>query len=144
MKKRCGFPYSMAVGLIVGLIGGLVFILDSLRRTGGKPTTQPQKSKVFQVPDSEAEETPPETSVEKEDLTRLYGIGEKTTQVLARVGIVTYAQLAKVSPEDIKVLLVESGNRITNPATWPAQAALAAKGDWEGLQQLVESLANRP
>lgn len=143
MKKRCGFPYALALGLIAGLIGGLVFILDTLRRMSGKSVPVPQKSKAFQIPDSETEETQPEAPVEKDDLTRLFGIGEKTAQVLAGVGIVTYAQLAKVSGEDIKVLLVESGNRITNPATWPSQAALAAKGDWEGLQQLIESL-NRP
>ena len=64
-------------------------------------------------------------------------IHDRIEKVLAQVGIVTYAQLAKVSAQDIKTLLVESGNRITNPDNWPQQAGFAARGDWEGLANFL-------
>lgn len=141
MKKRCCFPYGLAVGLIVILAGQLFLILRAIRFS--RPTVQPQDEplKDFLVPDTDADVPAEFTKFTPDDLTRLHGIGEKTAQVLAQVGIVTYVQLAKVSAEDLKTLLVEAGNRITNPATWPEQAALAARGDWDGLQKFIENSA---
>lgn len=139
MKKRYCFPYGLAVGLIVILAGQLLLILRAIRISRSTVQPQPEPLKDFLVPDTDTDEPVEFTRLIPDDLTRLHGIGEKTAQVLAQVGIVTYGQLAKVSAEDLKTLLVEAGSRITNPATWPEQAALAARGDWDGLQKFVEN-----
>ena len=54
----------------------------------------------------------------------------------------TFAKVAASTPEDIKAILEAAGPRyqVHNPKTWPTQAALAAKGDWDGLKKLQDEL----
>ena len=75
-----------------------------------------------------------------DDLKKIEGIGPRSAQALEAAGITTFAKLAKMKPEKIQVLLKEAGVRIGFPDTWPEQAVLAAKGDWDGLAQLQETL----
>jgi large subunit ribosomal protein L21 len=96
-----------------------------------------EKPQDFLLPETSEEIDHQAPQLTPDDLTRLHGVGEKSAAVLAQVGIVTYAQLAKVSAQDVKTLLVESGNRITNPDNWPQQAGFAARGDWEGLANFL-------
>lgn len=73
----------------------------------------------------------------KDDLKKLEGIGPKIEQVLNTAGIQNYDQLAAMSPDAIKPLLDAAGNqfKMHDPKSWPYQAELAAKGEWDRLQE---------
>jgi len=78
-----------------------------------------------------------------DDLKRIEGIGPKISSVLQEAGIMTFAQLAAATPEQLAGIL-ESADprllRLADPATWPEQAALAASGEWEALEALHDTL----
>ena len=78
----------------------------------------------------------------QDDFTQIEGIGPKIEQVLADAGIITFAQLAATSAPRLREILTAAGSRyrITDPTTWPDQAALAAAGDWAGFNDLVGKL----
>lgn len=77
-----------------------------------------------------------------DDLTRIEGIGPKVEQVLAAAGITTFAQLAATPIAQLRAILDAAGSRyrISDPTTWPDQAALAAAGDWASFNELVSKL----
>ena len=77
---------------------------------------------------------------EPEDLSRIEGIGPKIDSVLKDAGISTYSQLAETEGSQLQAILKEAGLTRFNPETWPEQASLAAKSDWEGLSALQEKL----
>jgi predicted flap endonuclease-1-like 5' DNA nuclease len=79
---------------------------------------------------------------EKEDLTLIEGIGEKTAAVLNEKGIQNYLQLANCSSETLDDILKESfpNYRVFNTLTWPEQALLAHSGKWEELKILQDKL----
>jgi predicted flap endonuclease-1-like 5' DNA nuclease/uncharacterized membrane protein len=71
-----------------------------------------------------------------DDLTQLVGIGPKASAALAAAGITTYTALAELNEPQLRRAL--HGADMTPPAnvgTWPMQASLAAKGDWQGLMR---------
>ena len=85
----------------------------------------------------------PVVEVKPDDLIIIEGIGPRISGILKSHGVKTFAQVAGMQPEEIKAILVsvdERLGRISDPTTWPEQAALAAKGDLEGLQKLQDSL----
>ena len=109
----------------------------------------PVAEAVVEMPVAEApsEEAAVETAVVKksakgDDLKKIEGIGPKIEQLLHEAGITTFAQLAETSPDLIKVILDNAGPRfaIHNPATWTAQAALAAEGKWDELKTWQDEL----
>ncbi|MFN3786014.1 MAG: hypothetical protein ACK4RS_04155, partial [Thiothrix sp.] len=73
----------------------------------------------------------------KDDLKKLEGIGPKLEKILNAAGIQRYTQLAAMTPDEIRPLLEAAGNqfRMHDPQSWPYQAELAAKGDWERLRE---------
>jgi predicted flap endonuclease-1-like 5' DNA nuclease len=73
----------------------------------------------------------------KDDLKKLEGIGPKLEQVLNAVGIQNFEQLAGMTAEQIKPILDAAGNqfRMHDPKSWPYQAELAQKGEWERLKE---------
>jgi large subunit ribosomal protein L17 len=75
-----------------------------------------------------------------DDLTELEGIGPKVAQVLAGIGIFTFESLAKTDYDKVKIALDAAGYKYMDPSGWIEQAALAAKGDTEGLKKLQDSL----
>jgi large subunit ribosomal protein L17 len=75
-----------------------------------------------------------------DDLTRIEGIGPKVAKVLNAAGITTFQQLARAEAADVQKELNEAGLQMMNPEGWIEQASLAAKGDWEGLEQLQREL----
>jgi predicted flap endonuclease-1-like 5' DNA nuclease len=75
-----------------------------------------------------------------DDLTELEGIGPKVAQVLAGIGISTFESLAQADYSVVKTALDSAGYKYMDPAGWIEQAALAAKGDVEGLKKLQDSL----
>lgn len=78
--------------------------------------------------------------IEPDDLKKIEGIGPKISGILAEKGILTFAQLAKHTEDDLKAILDEANIRIANPSTWAEQAMLAADGNWEGLEALQDQL----
>jgi predicted flap endonuclease-1-like 5' DNA nuclease len=77
-----------------------------------------------------------------DDLIKIEGIGPKVAQVLAEAGITTFQQLADTPVERLREILSAAGSRyrLTDPATWPQQASLAAAGDWPAFTTLTAQL----
>jgi hypothetical protein len=75
-----------------------------------------------------------------DDLTRIEGIGPRVAKVLNEAGITTFEALARANPAEIQKTLNEAGLQMMNPEGWIEQAALAAKGDWEGFERLQGEL----
>jgi len=91
----------------------------------------------------ELESQAPEPPADPDDLKRIEGIGPKLSSVLQEAGIVTFAQLADATPEQLTDILEAADPRLlrlAHPASWPEQAALAAAGEWEALEALQGTL----
>ena len=82
----------------------------------------------------------PSVQVEADDLVKIEGIGPKAAQALDNAGIVTFAQLAESSVEDVLKILSDAGLKSMNPETWMEQAQLAANGDWDAFEKLKAEL----
>jgi len=82
----------------------------------------------------------------KDDLRKIEGIGPKIQELLNNAGITTFKALSKKSRDAIKKLLMEAGPqfRMHEPESWPQQAKLASKGDWDALKEYQEFLRNGP
>jgi predicted flap endonuclease-1-like 5' DNA nuclease len=82
------------------------------------------------------------TAAEPDDLRRIEGIGPKVSAALVAMGITTFAQLAQADPARLEADLKAAGVRVItgSSTTWPEQAALAARGDWAGLEALQGQL----
>jgi predicted flap endonuclease-1-like 5' DNA nuclease len=77
-----------------------------------------------------------------DDLTKIEGIGPKIAELLKTAGIVTFADLSNAKTATLKGILDAAGKRyqMHDPATWPQQAGLAAKGEWAKLEKLQGEL----
>ena len=74
-----------------------------------------------------------------DDLTQLVGIGPKAASALTAAGIATYAALSEANEPQIRRALHDADMTPPgNVSTWPMQASLASKGDWQGLMKLNE------
>ena len=87
-----------------------------------------------------AEEPRPAVVTEPDDLKVIEGIGPKIAGLLNKSGIVTFTQLASTKVIILESILKEANLRISNPSTWPDQAALAAEDKWDELQKLQDEL----
>lgn len=81
----------------------------------------------------------------RDDLKKIWGIGPKIEQVLNENGIYLFAQLASVPADRITEILRRAGSRFQMSTgklheSWPEQARLADKGDWEAFQTLHDTL----
>ncbi len=103
-------------------------------------------AEVASAPEREPEPEPAvvaEAQPSVDDLEIVEGIGPKIAAVLREAGITTFAQLASLEPERLRQILADRDPkllRITDPATWPEQARLAAGGEWEALTRLQDEL----
>ncbi len=70
-----------------------------------------------------------------DNLEVIEGIGPKTQTLLNDNGIITWAQLADKSPEELQVILEKGGKsyKMHDPKSWPKQARLADDNKWEDL-----------
>ena len=81
------------------------------------------------------------TSHGEDDLRKIEGIGPKIEAALKAAGIHTFEELAAKSPDELRAILDNAGfTRINDPETWPEQAALAAKGEWDKLEAFQSTL----
>ena len=79
---------------------------------------------------------------QKDDLTKVEGIGPKAAEALARAGVDTFEKLSKKSIEEIHTILVEASKTLAHldPQTWAQQARLAADGKWDELKKWQDEL----
>ena len=77
-----------------------------------------------------------------DDLKIVEGIGPKIAELLNDAGIGTWAQLAVTSPYQLREILEAGGPQynVAVPDSWPHQADLADKEDWDGLKKLQDEL----
>lgn len=101
-------------------------------RGGGQPEVVHEPT----VHHAEVHEEP----VTPDDLVRLEGIGPRVARVLNEAGITTFAGLAAASAADLQKILSAAGLQMMNAEGWIEQAALAARGDWDGLQKIQNEL----
>ncbi len=82
------------------------------------------------------------TPEKPDNLRKIEGIGPKVAQLLNEAGILTSEQLAQTESDRLRTILEEAGGvfKAMDPASWPEQAGLAAKGDWEALKILQDQL----
>jgi F-type H+-transporting ATPase subunit gamma len=79
--------------------------------------------------------------VASDDLTKLEGIGPKIAAALKAAGYNTFLKIAEANETELRVTLERAGIKfVPAAATWPHQAALAARGAWNELKQLQDSL----
>ena len=82
-----------------------------------------------------------DAQAEPDNLTKINGIGAVFETMLNDAGIRSYATLARASVEELEAIIEASGrSRPGRLETWPQQAELAAKGDWDGLKRFVDQL----
>ncbi len=91
--------------------------------------------------DSDATVDEPDASAQPDDLTKINGIGAVFQTVLNNAGVTTFADVANATVEELEAIIEASGrSRPGRIETWIAQAELAAKGDWDGLQRFKDAM----
>ena len=85
---------------------------------------------------------PKQKDAQADDLTKIEGIGPKISELLNNAGISTFVILAGTTADKIKSVLEEAGSRYKShdPTTWPAQAEMAAAGEWDKLKAWQDEL----
>lgn len=143
--KRSRFWWGIKLGAVLAF--GIWWWLENHPETWEtlkemlKPVLKFDKTPEPQITiDQEGSKGLVEIAAEPQDLRVIEGLGPKSEQVLIEAGILTFAALAKMSPEEIHDVLKAAGVRVPFPETWPEQAALAAAGKWDKLQDLKDSL----
>lgn len=73
-----------------------------------------------------------------DDLKVVEGIGPKIEQLLNDSGVHTWHDLSVADVDRLRSILQDAGARyrMHDPSTWPQQAALLVRGDWEGFSDL--------
>ncbi len=98
---------------------------------------------VEEIPAEEASEDASEDTA-PDDLTKIEGVGPKFAEAFQAVGVVTFADLAAKSVDELKALLegnedyASLAGRIGD--TWPKQAGMAAEGQWDELKTWQDEL----
>lgn len=130
-EEEQSFPWWLVI-LILAIL--MVIVIWALARNA-KATETPHVEHAHAERASE-----PIPGAIPDDLKLIEGIGPKISSLLNAAGIMTFAQLANTPVADLQAILDKAGLRLGDPATWPEQAALAAKGDLAGLQTLQDEL----
>ncbi len=73
----------------------------------------------------------------EDDLKKIEGIGPKIEELIKNGGIKTWAALSNTDPSVIQGFLDAAGPRyrVHKPQSWPLQAGMAARGEWEALEK---------
>lgn len=77
----------------------------------------------------------------KDDLKKIGGIGPKIAEILNNDGVITFKQLSKTKPNELKKILDNAGSRYraSDLSAWSKQAKFADKGDWDGAKAAWEN-----
>ncbi len=109
-------------------------------------TNEFKKQGILETEHLDAESSDTEDSDENlsdhDDLKKIEGIGPKIEEVLNKGGIYTYSQLYNSNRERLKSLLDDAGSqfRLHKPDSWPHQAGMANRGEWEELNTYQQTL----
>ena len=78
----------------------------------------------------------------QDDLKAIEGIGPAIEKLLHENGIKTWGELAKLESSKIQKILDSAGSRfkLADPGTWPKQANMAAKGNFDELREYQDFL----
>ncbi|MGH8775498.1 MAG: helix-hairpin-helix domain-containing protein [Jiangellaceae bacterium] len=81
-------------------------------------------------------------SLSTDDLTLVEGIGPAIATLLGDAGVRTWEDLSGASTADLQAILDAGGTQFNmhDPSTWPEQAQLALRNDWDRLSELQERL----
>jgi len=85
-----------------------------------------------------------------DDLTKISGIDAKMQGELSKFNINSYADLRDIKTKDLKSIQTKQQANKREIETWPHQASLAAKGDWnklkdyQGFIHRVQVASNKP
>ena len=134
-KKRTFIHILPIVDESQDVAQGLEDIKNAVKAS--KPAAQKAEAK----PAKEAKK-PAAATTEGDDLTKVEGIGPKIKEILWNAGLTTFAILAEKSADDVKEILLAEGTRYNrfDPTTWPAQAKMAADGEWDKLKAWQDEL----
>ena len=80
------------------------------------------------------------TSCVPDNLKRIEGIGPKIAGLLQEASITAFAELAATDVGQLEQILHDASITIADPGTWPEQADLAARGEWDRLRFLQDEL----
>jgi large subunit ribosomal protein L17 len=113
------------------------------KKTEDTATTEETVEEVETATEVKAEEAVAEEVVAEEakadDLTKVEGIGPKIAETLSAAGISTFAELAASTPEKIAEIITDVKGGHT-PESWPAQAKMAAEGQWDELKKWQDEM----
>ena len=86
--------------------------------------------------------TPSTKPARSNDLQKVEGIGPKIASLFIKNGILDLDDLSKTPVSTLEKILEDAGPRyqLADPETWPEQAALGARGDWDAMEELKEQL----
>ena len=87
--------------------------------------------------------SPLTNKTQKDNLKLIEGIGPKIEEVLNKANIFTFMDLKESNRDFLKSLLNQAGSqfRMHEPETWPQQAEIAYKKDWDGLKKYQDFLS---
>ena len=141
-EEEEAFPWWLVILILVIIMAIVIWALT--RNAKATEVPHVEHAHVEPEPAAVTRASEPVAAVEAppvpDDLKLIEGIGPKIASLLNLAGIFTFAQLAQTPVADLQAVLDKAGLRLGDPATWPDQAALAAKGDLAGLQALQDSL----
>lgn len=78
--------------------------------------------------------------ISKDDLKKIEGIGPKIEELLNTKGISTYQELHQADRDTLKKHLTDAGSQfqVHEPESWPHQAGMAERGEWQELKVYQE------
>ena len=125
---------------VIALLIGIIAVLSAPAYPHPLNVTWPGNINERLVSHDEAY-TSAEGATDPQDLTRIEGIGPKIQSILHAAGITTYQALAeRTSNELLDTLKAANFKAPVDATTWPQQAELAARGEWDKLRTLQEQL----
>ena len=103
---------------------------------------KPKQAKSTPKTEKVVEEPKAATETKPDDFKKIEGIGPKIAELLNNAGILTFGELASTDVAKIKGILEDAGSRYKShdPTTWPAQAEMAAAGEWDKLKAWQDEL----
>lgn len=150
---------------VVGLLGRCDWFIDSISLIGRERLSTPAAAPLRDTPEpapappstAATTQMPPEPPADPvsaaaaerqpkpKELQKIEGIGPKLASILNDNGILDLHDLAHTTLDHLREILKPAGTRYANAASesWIEQAALGAKGDWDGLAALQKQLKGR-
>ena len=105
---------------------------------GGAPTAEATADDSLPLADLEEGGRLIGRRLSTDDLQVINGIGPVIEGLLNGIGISTWSDLAAVDIEAVRSMLADAGSRFSrhDPSTWPLQARLLERGEWDAFLAL--------